>query len=267
MPVRNFGPGALPALVSAAILSLTPLAVSAESALLDAIGSVVDMQQPIEPGMALWPGDPVPGFRDVATIEADGYFLREFSIGEHSGTHVNAAASFIAGGSAQEANIGPHGVAPAVVIDARAEAAANPDYALTVDKVQEWEAKNGPIPAGSIVLMSTGWAAKWLDQSAFFNADADGGLHFPGFAGATTRWLIDNRNIAGVGIDTHGVDPGQDEEFQTNTLMAERNGIVLECLNNMDQLPPTGAVLVVGGLRLVGGSGSPAAVTALLPKQ
>lgn len=267
MPVRIFGPSAMSALVSAVIVSLTSLPVSGESALLDAIGSVVDMQQPIQPGMALWPGDPVPGFTEVASIAADGYFLRAFSIGEHSGTHINAGGSFIAGEPAQEAYVGAHGVAPAVVIDARAEASANPDYALTVDKVLEWEAQNGPIPAGSIVLMSTGWAAKWMDQDAFFNADADGGLHFPGFAGATTRWLIDNRHIAGVGIDTHGVDPGQDEAFQTNTLMAEMNGIALECLNNIDLLPPTGAVLVVGGLRLVGGSGSPAAVTALLPRK
>ncbi|MCX8509143.1 MAG: cyclase family protein, partial [Rhodobacteraceae bacterium] len=113
---------------------------------MSAIGGIVDMQQPIQPGMALWPGDPEPGFKSIA---ADGYFLREFSIAEHSGTHVNAADSFIDGLAAQDAYTGK--VFPAVVIDVRAEAATNPDYALSREKVAEWEAAHGHAPAGSLV--------------------------------------------------------------------------------------------------------------------
>ncbi|MCX8507781.1 MAG: cyclase family protein, partial [Rhodobacteraceae bacterium] len=79
------------------------------------------------------------------------------------------------------------------------------------------------------------------------------------------EWLLSARKIAGVGIDTHGVDPGQDTDFKTNMASATAGGIAIECLNNIDKLPVVGAVIVVGGLRLVGGSGSPAAVTALLP--
>ena len=101
--------------------------------------------------------------------------------------------------------------------------------------------------------------------AAFVGQDAAGGLHFPGFDGDTTRWLLAERHIAGVGIDTHGVDPGQDEEFSTNTAVLAGDGIVLENLTNLDQLPPTGATIAIGVLRLAGGFGSPVGVLAFVP--
>lgn len=236
-----------------------------ERGLIAHIGGVVDMQQSISPAMAIWPDDPKPTFQTIASIAKEGYFLRSFSIGEHSATHINAAGSFVEGGSLQEIYSGAKMVVPAVVIDVRAEATANKDYALTTEKIAEWEKANGPIPDGSVVLVLTGWAAKWQDQAAFFNKDATG-LHFPGISAQASKWLYDNRKIAGLGIDTHGLDPGQDEEFATNMLVATKGGIALECLNNIDKLPAKGAVLVIGGLKLVGGSGAPASVVALLPE-
>jgi kynurenine formamidase len=247
-----------------AALLATPM-LQKEPTISESIGVVVDMQQPITPQMAIWPDDPKPTFTTLASIAKEGYFLRSFSIGEHSATHINAAGSFIDGKALQEAYVGQKTVAPAVVIDARAESAANPDYALTVAKIAEWEKANGPIAEGSVVLMLTGWASKWEDQAAFFNKN-DSGLHFPGFSAEASKWLYDNRKIGGLGIDTHGIDPGQDTNFSSNMLVAQNGGIALECLNNIDKLPIKGAVLVVGSLKLVGGSGSPAAVTALLPK-
>ncbi len=226
---------------------------------------VVDLSQVIHPDIPLWPGDPPVEFEKVADFETDGYYLRRFSIGEHSGTHMNASNSFVENGQGIDAYPPESLVVPAVVIDIRDKATANPDYALTVDDVLAWEKQHGKIPAGSVVLLFTGWQYKWNDPAAFFNQDDQGGLHFPGFAGETTRFLLDQRQIAGVGIDTHGVDPGQDETFATNTQIAERNGIVLECLTNLDQLPPTGTTLVLGILRLKDGSGSPLSVMAFVP--
>lgn len=227
---------------------------------------VVDMTQPISPDMPIWPGDPAVEFDDLAQIPTDGYFLRGFGMGEHSGTHLNAANSFVEGGRSIDQYTGRELVVPAVVIDVRNEVSRNADYALTIDKVRQWERRNGQIRPGSVVLLRTGWEDRWSDPAAFFNEDADGALHFPGFAGDTTRWLYDQRRIGGVGIDTHGVDPGLDESFATNVLTAERSKIALECLNNIDSLPATGATLVIGPTKLVGGSGAPASVTALVPR-
>lgn len=226
---------------------------------------VVDLSQPIHPGIPLWPGDPPVEFEEVADFATYGYYLRRFSIGEHSATHMNASNSFVEGGKGIDAYPAESLVVPAVVIDIREKAAVNPDYALTVDDVLAWEKKYGKIPAGSLVILYTGWQDKWNDPLAFFNQDTEGGLHFPGFSAEATLFLFDERKVAGMGIDTHGVDPGQDETFFTNVEIAKRNAIALECLGNLDQLPPKGATLVIGVLRLQNGSGSPVSVMAFIP--
>jgi kynurenine formamidase len=133
---------------------------------------------------------------------------------------------------------------------------------LTVADILTWEAKFGTIKNGCIVLLYTGWQHKWLDQKAFLNQDTNGNMHFPGFSSEATEFLITERKIFGVGIDTHGVDSGQDKNFTTNRLILAKPRIILENLTNLDQLPPQGTTLVIGILRLRGGSGSPAAVMA-----
>jgi kynurenine formamidase len=155
-------------------------------------------------------------------------------------------------------------IAQAVVIDIRQQAATNPDYALTISDVLAWEQQYGQIPAKSVVLLFTGWQSKWSDKTAFFNPDAGGGMHFPGFGSEATQFLLSQRQMAGVGIDTHGVDSGQDTTLATNHLVLEQPRIVLENLTNLDQLPAIGTILVIGVLRLLGGTGSPVAVLALV---
>lgn len=154
---------------------------------------------------------------------------------------------------------------PAVVIDVRDEAAEDPDYRLTKEGVRAWEARYGKIAPGSFMILFTGWEDMWNDPEAFINQDAGGNLHFPRFAGRTTRWLLAHRQISGVGTDTHGVDPGLDTVYKTNTQIAEAHKIAIECLANLDQLPPTGATLVLGPLQLKKGSGSPLSVMAFVP--
>jgi kynurenine formamidase len=227
---------------------------------------VVDLSHRISPNIPLWPGDPHVVFDVVATWENDGYFLRKFTIGEHSATHMNAPNSFISGNTeAITSYPAEQRVVPAVVIDIRDEAADDADYQLTKQDVLEWEGQYGEIAPGSFVILFTGWEDKWDDPKAFINQDARGNLHFPGFAGATTKWLLSDRDISGVGIDTHGVDPGLDTSYATNTQIAEAHKIAIECMANLDQLPPTGTTLVLGPLRLRGGSGSPLSVMAFVP--
>jgi kynurenine formamidase len=151
------------------------------------------------------------------------------------------------------------------VIDIREQALGNSDYALSIEDILAWEEHYGKIPTGCIVLLHTGWQEKWWDKNAFLNQDTQGSMHFPGFSSHATRFLVEERQIAGVGIDTHGVDSGQDTTFATNRLVLEKPRIVLENLTNLDQLPPTGTTLVIGVLRLRAGSGSPAGVIAFLP--
>jgi kynurenine formamidase len=227
---------------------------------------VVDLSHVISPSIPLWPGDPHVVVKVVATMKKDGYYLRSFTIGEHSATHVNAPNSFIAGNSESITSYpASRRVVPAVVIDIRDKAAANPDYQLTKQDVLAWEGKHGKIAPNSFVVLLTGWEDKWNDPKAFINQDSKGKLHFPGFAGATTTWLLAERQISGVGIDTHGVDPGLDTSHATNTQIAKAHKIAIECMANLDQLPPKGATLVIGPLQLQNGSGSPACIIAFVP--
>ena len=227
---------------------------------------VVDLSHVISPQIPLWPGDPKVVFKVVATMKKDGYYLRSFTIGEHSATHMNAPNSFVSGNTeAITSYTAEQRVVPTIVIDARAQCAANADYQLTQQDVLAWEAKNGKIAPGSFVVMFTGWQDKWNDPKAFIGQDAKGDLHFPGFAGATSKWLVTDRQIAGVGLDTHGVDPGSDTSYATNTEMANTHKIAIECMANLDQLPAKGATLVLAPLQLQNGSGSPMDIIAFVP--
>lgn len=226
---------------------------------------VFHLSHVIDPNIPRWPGDPPVEFETVAELKSDGYYLRRFSLGEHSATHMNAPNSFYKLGMGIDQYPSESLVVPALVIDIRDKAVINPDYALTIADVLAWEQQHGQVIVGSLVLLSTGWQSKWLDTNAFLNLDVEGRLHFPSFGYDATRFLVNERQIAGVGIDTHGVDSGQDTTFATNRLVLEQPRIVLENLTNLEQLPPAGTTLVIGILRLRDGSGSPAAVIALVP--
>ena len=226
---------------------------------------VVDLTHPIKPGIPLWPGDPPVQFETTASIPAEGYFLRRFSMGEHSGTHISTPSALFDQGPGPDSIPPETLIAPAVVIDARSSASMDPDYLLTVGDLEEWERKHGKIAAGSIVLLLTGWGRYWYEPERFINLGLDGLMHTPGFTSETVACLLDERGAAGIGIDTHGVDAGRDPGLEASRAALSRGALVLECLNNLDQLPATGATLVIGRLPLVGGSGSPASVLALAP--
>lgn len=228
-------------------------------------GHVVELSHPIHPAIPRWPGDPPVSFTQAADLHQDGYFLRAFSIGEHAATHLNAPLSFFAGAAGVD-TIPPEAlIRPAVVIDVRKETATNPDFALDVEHVQAWEARHGRIPAGSLALLYTGWGSLWGDPARFLGLDSAGQAHFPGIGIAAASFLLEERQMSGLGTDTHGIEPGWDAQFRVNRLALAAGALVLENLANLEQLPPVGAVLIVGVLRLVGGSGSPAAVLALIP--
>ena len=226
---------------------------------------VVDLTHPIHSGIPRWPGDPVVGFATAASIKDDGYFLRRFTMGEHSGTHLSAPAAFYPDAAGPADLPAEALVVPAVVIDASGAAAGNPDYALSVDDIADWERRHGTVPASSLVLLCAGWQRRWSEPERFINADADDVMHTPGFTAEAARYLLERRGVAGLGTDTPGIDAGRDTGLSVSRMALAQLRVVLECLNNLDQLPPTGATVVIGRLPLVGGSGAPACVLALVP--
>ena len=225
---------------------------------------IIDLTHPIHPNIPIWPGDPATEFEIVSQIEKNGYFLRKFSMGEHSGTHINAPNSFYTEGASIDTYSPQSLVCPAIAIDIRDQSLANPDYSLTIDDVLNWERQHKLIEPENLVLLYTGWQAKWDDEQAFFNRDDRGICHFPGFGTAATQFLLEERSIAGIGTDTHGVDPGRDESFAVNKLILEKQLIVLENLANLDLLPAADFTLAIGIMRLLGGSGSPVSVLAFV---
>ena len=149
-------------------------------------------------------------------------------------------------------------------MDISAHTKIDSDYSLTMNDVLDWESDHGPVPHDCIVLLRTGWQAKWSDPFAYLGGDTANLLHFPGFALDTARLLIEGRNISGLGIDTCGVDAGLDTAFSVSRLALGNRMIVLENMTGLDLLPTYGFLLVVGLIRLEGGSGGPTAITCLL---
>ena len=192
-------------------------------------------------------------------------------IGEHVGTHFDAPIHWVTGKDGEDlASVPPERlIGPAVVLDKSREAAEDPDFVLTVDHVREFEAEHGPLPEGCWLLLRTGWDARAHDQAAFLNAD-DTGPHTPGFDVECARWLAEDSPVAGVGVETVGTDAGAahsfDPPFPVHSFLLGAGKYGLTQLANLAQLPPTGAVVVVAPLKLVGGTGSPARVLALVPR-
>ncbi|MBE9225146.1 cyclase family protein [Phormidium sp. LEGE 05292] len=226
---------------------------------------VIHLSHIIDTNIPQWPGDPTVELETVAELAKDGYYLRRFSLGEHSATHINAPLSFHSSGIGIDRYLASSLVKSAIVIDISYQAKTNPDYLLTINDIWDWEQQNGKITADSILLVYTGWQEKWLDNEQFLNSDLSGQMHFPGISKEAVLFLLKERTIFGLGIDTHGVDSGQDTCFTVNSLMLEKPRIILENLTNLEQLPATGTTLVIGILRLKDGSGSPAAVMAFVP--
>ncbi|MGD1938109.1 MAG: cyclase family protein [Cyanophyceae cyanobacterium] len=227
---------------------------------------VISLSHPIHPQIPHWSGDPLTEFSAIATWERDGYLLRKVEIGEHSATHINAPRSFAPEGRGLD-DIPPEQlILPAVCVDVRDRCKGNRDYQIQNADIERWEGCYGQISPGVLVIAHTGWQEEWADSEGFLgNGDREDQLHFPGFAENTAEFLLQQRQIAGIGIDTHGVDPGTSETFGVNRRILAANAIVLECLTQLDQLPAVGSTVIVGALPLVNGSGSPVQVLALLP--
>lgn len=200
-----------------------------------------------------------------------GWYWNNFSCGEHTGTHFDAPAHWISGKDHPNNTVDTIEVrnflAPVVVVDASAHVAANADWLLTVEYLQTWEAQHGTIPPGAWVAFRTDWSKRISDPASFVNLKEDG-AHTPGPTQAAVEFLI-GRQVHGFAVETINTDAGQSYAwplaYPCHTLMHGANKFGLQCLKNLDQLPPTGAMILAAPLKIRGGSGSPLRVLALVP--
>lgn len=240
---------------------------------------VVDLTKP------LGPDTPVirlpPPFADSpgVTIETlsqfddrgPAWYWNTLRLGEHTGTHFDAPVHWITGRDLPENACDTiparKFIGPACVIDVTADVEADSDFLVSPERIERWEAEHGRIPAGAWVLLRTGWSRRTA-AADYLNAGPDG-PHSPGFAPAASTLLARERDVLGVGVETVGTDAGQaasfDPPFANHAIMHGAGKFGLASLCNLDQLPPTGALLIAAPLKIVAGSGSPLRVIAITP--
>jgi kynurenine formamidase len=208
--------------------------------------------------------------REISRYDAAGpaWYWNNFSTGEHTGTHLDAPIHWITGRDGADVSQLPvrRLIAPAAVLDFTAEVAANPDFLLEMEHIRAWEKQHGPLPKGGWLLYRTGWDARARDQAAFLNAGRT-----PGISPECARWLAEEAPVQGVGVETVGTDAGAAHSFAPafpcHSFLLGHDKYGLTQLQNLAALPPLGAVLIVGPLPIVRGSGSPCRALALVEAQ
>ncbi len=240
---------------------------------------VVDLTQPLGPDTPLLPLPPqwnnTPPFRiwELSRYDERGpaWYWNAFSTGEHTGTHFDAPVHWVSGKNLPDNTVDripPRNfVGPACVLDVTAEVAKDPDFLITLDHVRAWEKQYVRIPESAWVLLRTGWSRR-TSAADYLNVKGDG-PHTPGWAKECSAFLANERNVLGVGVETVGTDAGQaarfDPPFPNHYIMHGSGRFGLAGLCNLDQLPPTGAVVIAAPLKIVGGSGSPIRAIAIMP--
>ncbi len=197
------------------------------------------------------------------------YSANRFSAPEHGGTHLDAPIHFAAEGQGAAEVPLDRLVGPAVVLDVSSQAAEDPDYRLTPEDVAAWEAEHGRVPEGSIVLLRTGWGERWGDPLRYLGDDTPGdasNLHFPSYGEEAAALLVNERNVAVLGVDTASIDSGASSDFPVHQVAAAADVPGLENVARLGGLPPTGAWVLALPMKIAGGSGGPARIAALVPR-
>ncbi|GAB2825711.1 cyclase family protein [Alpinimonas psychrophila] len=210
---------------------------------------------------------------EVSSYNEPGPFWKHHNIhtGEHIGTHIDAPVHWISGKAGHDVSSIPPArlIGPAAVIDVTAQVSKNNDYLVTIDDIKAWEAEHGALPENGWVLFRTGWDKYSDTQDAFLNAD-ETGSHTPGITADAAKWLAEETKISGIGVETVGIDAGRGHEldppFAAHYYLLGNDKYGITSLQNLDKLPATGAVIVVAPLPIVGGTGSPTRVLALVDK-
>lgn len=234
---------------------------------------IVDLTHPFGPETIYWPTDTA-GFQlDELSfgVAEGGYFYAAYALAtaEHGGTHLDAPIHFSADGVDAASVPLERLIGPAVVIDVTAQAAADAGYLLTAADVAAHEAEHGEIPPGSLILLRTGWSARWPDPLAYLGDDTPGdasSLHFPSYGAEAARLLVEARGVAVLGADVASIDIGASSDFIVHRIAAAAGVPSLENLTNLDRLPARGATVIALPMKIAGGSGGPLRAVALVPR-
>ena len=229
------------------------------------LSKVMDLTHTLSPK---FPIIPIPGLTfpikitAIATLEKFGVYVNKWELMDHNGTHIDAPCHFIADTQTVEQLPVRNLIVPAAVIDISGRAKSDADSAVTIDDVKAWEKNHGRLPRGSAVFMYSGWDVKAGDPQAYLGTDQSNTLHFPGFAEDTCQFLVTERDIAGIGVDTISLDIGPSKEFKAHKALLRGNKWGLECVANLSRIPPSGATVFVGATKVEGSSGGPARLIA-----
>jgi len=246
------------------LLSVATAAVIDES-------KVIDLTYSFDEQTIYWPTAKPFQMETVSFAKTAGgfwYAANNICLAEHGGTHMDAPIHFAEGKHTADEVPVQQLIGPAVVIDVRAQAAKDPDYRVSVADLEAWEKQHGQIPKGAIVLMLSGWGTRWPDKKRYLGTDKPGdveNLHFPAFSRAAAEFLVSQRTIDAVGVDTPSIDYGQSKDFIVHQIINGANKPGLENVANLDKLPATGATLIALPMKIAKGSGGPVRIIALLP--
>jgi kynurenine formamidase len=223
----------------------------------------VDLTHVITEEFPTYFGDPNLEIETLFTFEANGFNMFRWHLVEHTGTHMDAPFHFSPDGMSADQIPLSMLVVPLIVVDIRRKAVENPDAQLTVEDLRRWERRHGRIPKNACVAMNSGWAEK-VNTPEFRNADANGVLHFPGFHVEATQFLLEERQVNGIAVDTLSLDYGPSPDFAVHYLWLPTNRWGMEAVANLDALPPRGTLLIVGGPTVAGATGGPSRLIALV---
>ncbi|MGH0031888.1 MAG: cyclase family protein [Myxococcota bacterium] len=237
-----------------------------------AAGRWVDLTHGFGEQTLYWPTD-TQGFQltELAHGRTPGgwfYSAYAFASAEHGGTHLDAPIHFAEGRSTTDRIPLARLVGPAAVVDVAARAHA--DYQVDVADLLAWEERHGRLPEGAILLLRTGWSARWPDRARYFGTEAVGPeavplLHFPGLHPDAARWLVAERSVDAVGIDTPSLDFGQSRDFGSHVALFDAEVPGFENVAGLEHLPATGAFVVALPMKIEGGSGGPLRIVAWVP--
>jgi len=251
------------ALLASGLTALAGAALAQAAVPGKAFSRAVDLTHELSPEIPLFPGAEPMRITTLVTVRQNGYYGNRLDLWEHSGTHMDAPAHFVEGAPTAEKLPVSALIAPLAVIHIHEKAAKDPDAQVTVDDILAYERQYGRLPKGALVAMHSGWESRWRDPKAFLNQDASGTLHFPGFSPEAAAFLVQEREIVGIGVDTLSLDFGPSKDFKTHVTVLGAGKYGLENLANLAQVPPSGALIFVGGPKHKNASGGPVRAVAV----
>jgi kynurenine formamidase len=236
-------------------------------------GALVDLTYPFDEQTIYWPtGEHFALHQDTRGMQPGGYYYEanSFRAAEHGGTHLDAPSHFAEGHWHVDAIPLERTIGPAVLVDVSEQAARDRDYRVSVDDFTHWEAKHGRLPEDAIVLLRAGWGKRWPDAERYLGtaeqgAEAVAKLHFSGLDPAAARWLVEQRAIDAIGIDTASIDAGTSTEFESHRTLFAGDVPAFENVAHLDELPETGFFVIALPMKIGGGSGGPLRIVAVVP--